>query len=324
MLRVILVMALLAVLGGLAGGEGEPAVRFALALHGGAGVIPADTPKEEVEAHERGLKAALEAGRRVLVAKGTALDAVEATVRVLEDDPLYNAGRGAVMNSQGGFELDASIMDGSNLHCGAVAGVKHVKNPIVAARLVMEKTPHVLLMGSGADEFAESMGLAPVDQQYFWTEKRFLQWKQAQAKNRVQLDHSKGTVGAVALDMHGNLAAATSTGGMTNKRYGRCGDSPIVGAGTYANNKTCAVSCTGTGEEFIRNAAAFQVSALMEYRGDSLERAVKTVVHEKLKTDDGGMIAVDRQGNIVMDYSTAGMFRASLDSTGRTVVKIWE
>jgi len=317
-------MVLLAVLGGLAGGEGEPAVRFALALHGGAGVIPPDTPKEEVEAHERGLKAALEAGRRVLVAKGTALDAVEAAVKTLEDDPLYNAGRGAVMNSQGGFELDASIMDGSNLRCGAVAGVKHVRNPIVAARLVMEKTPHVLLMGSGADEFAESLGLTPVDQQYFWTEKRFAQWKKAQEKNRVQLDHSKGTVGCVALDMHGNLAAATSTGGMTNKRYGRCGDSPIVGAGTYANNKTCAVSCTGTGEEFIRNAAAFQVSALMEYRGDSLERAVKTVVHEKLKTDDGGMIAVDRRGNIVMDYSTAGMFRASLDSTGRTVVKIWQ
>jgi beta-aspartyl-peptidase (threonine type) len=298
-------------------------VEFAIAIHGGAGDDPAQLSPEVRQARVAALGKALEIGVKILKEGGTSLDAVEQVIRFLEDDPHFNAGRGAVFNAEGGHELDASIMDGSNRRCGAVAGVRTVKDPISLARLVMTKTRHVLLATDGADRFAKEMGVEQVSQDYFSTPfQRERLEKARRAVPKSSQDSHKGTVGCVALDRHGNLAAGTSTGGLTNKRYGRVGDSPIVGAGTYADNATCAVSCTGTGEEFIRHAIAHDVSARMAYQGASLRDAVAHVVHKTLRPDDGGLIAVDKDGNIALDFNTAGMARAAADSAGRLEVEL--
>jgi beta-aspartyl-peptidase (threonine type) len=291
-------------------------------------VIAKDTPLKERQEYVRSLDRALREGRDRLARGESALDAAEAVVRILEDDPLFNAGKGAVFTEDGGHELDASIMDGQTLACGAVGAVRTVKNPISLARRVMEKTPHVLLISDGAERFAAAEGVERVDPKYFDTDKRRKQLEQALEERRkkaaAEPPKSRGTVGCVARDTHGNLAAATSTGGMTAKRFGRVGDSPIIGAGTYASNATCAVSCTGTGEEFIRNAAAHEVSALMMHLGVSVEKAAHTVIFERLKPDDGGLIAVSHTGEIAMPYSTLGMFRGAADSSGRFSISIWE
>ncbi len=303
---------------------------YAIAIHGGAGVISRDTDPAQVQAYQDALAEALRRGQAILEGGGTSLDAVESTVRYLEDQPQFNAGRGAVFTEAGGHELDASIMDGKSLACGAVAGVKTVKNPITLARLVMERTPHILLAGEGAEAFAEEMGVERVGQDYFHTDRRYEQWQRARQRRTTMLDHSEvdatkmGTVGCVALDKHGNLAAATSTGGMTNKKAGRVGDSPLIGAGNYAENATCAVSGTGIGEEFIRHGVAQRVAAAMRYKGLSLEAAAGHVVREVLKPGDGGVIAVDGSGNIAMVFNTQGMFRGAADSRGQFEVGIWE
>jgi beta-aspartyl-peptidase (threonine type) len=302
------------------------APRWAIAIHGGAGVISRVKLADGGKAHLASLHAALEVGRSVLAAGGTSLDAVEKVVRRLEDDPLFNAGKGAVYDHDGIHELDAAIMDGSGLACGAVAAVKTVKNPISLARLVMERSPHVLLVGEGADRFAAEMGVERVSQDYFHTAYRYEEWQRElhrrQGGTAAQRDH--GTVGAVALDRQGNLAAATSTGGLTDKLPGRVGDSPIVGAGTYANNRTCAVSGTGAGEEFIRHTVAYDISALVEYRGATLQQAAESVVRGKLRPGDGGVIAVGRDGAIALVFNSEGMYRGAADSTGRFEVKIWD
>jgi len=297
-------------------------VEFAIALHGGAG-SPENLSAEQRESRLDSLRRALTIGRDILEKGGTSLDAVEQVIRFLEDDPQFNAGKGAVFNSDGGHELDASIMNGKTKACGAVAGVKTVKNPISLARLVMTKTRHVLLAGEGADRFATEMKVDTVDQKYFWTEEKQKVWqKRREKQDRSEKDipsstGHKGTVGCVALDKHGNLAAGTSTGGLTNKKYGRVGDSPIIGAGTYADNKTCAVSCTGIGEHYIRNAVAYDVSARMAYKGESVKEAVSRVINKTLRPGDGGIIALAGDGSIWMDFNTAGMARAAADSTGR-------
>jgi beta-aspartyl-peptidase (threonine type) len=321
--------------------------RWAIVIHGGAGAISRDASPEDVAGYRAALTEALEAGRALLESGGQSLDAVETAIRVMEDNPRFNAGKGAVMTATGAHELDASIMDGATRAAGAVAGVRTIKNPIALARLVMTQTPHVLLGGEGADQFGAAMGVEQVDQKYFYTERRHNQLKRAQQKNQVSLDHDikvdpipdaqtdtptqpdfdenkYGTVGCVVLDIHGNLAAGTSTGGMTNKKHGRIGDSPIVGAGTYADNNTCAVSGTGWGEQFIRNGVAFQISAIMEHRRVSLAEAARIVIHEKLNKGDGGIIAVDGAGNIVMDYNSPGMYRGAADASGRFEIAIWE
>ncbi len=308
----------------------EPAMPkpdFVIAIHGGAGVEPAALTPEGAKQYEEALGKALAVGRDILARGGTSLDAVEQTIRVMEDDPLFNAGRGAVFNSAGGHELDASIMDGASGKGGAVAGVSTVKNPISLARLVMTETRHVLLLGAGAEQFADEMRDKPqierVPNSYFSTEMRRKQWEEAVEKEKKKRSGDyKGTVGCVALDKQGNLAAGTSTGGITNKRFGRVGDSPILGAGTYANNATCAVSCTGTGEYFIRNSIAFHVSALMLYKGLPLEAAVGEVIHKVLEPDTGGLIALDHNGNVSMQYNTAGMARATTSSAGKTEIKL--
>jgi L-asparaginase / beta-aspartyl-peptidase len=311
---------------------------FAIAIHGGAGVISRDMPAERQEAYIRSLTEALTIGRDLLADGASSLDAAEQVVRFLEDDPLFNAGRGAVLTNTGTVELDASIMDGSNLSAGALTGLKTVKNPISLARLVMENSRHILFAGDGAEQFAEESGVERVENSYFITDDRRNQLRRAIEREEVQLDHSgstasmddqamrdrMGTVGVVALDRDGNLAAATSTGGMTNKRFGRVGDSPLIGAGTYADNRTCAVSGTGTGEEFIRNAVAYQVAAIMEYTGASLQEAADIVVHEKLKEGDGGIIAVSREGSIAMVFNSPGMYRGAANSEGLFEVKIWD
>ncbi len=278
---------------------------YAIAIHGGAGTIARhllDAAKQEE--YEAGLQQALDAGYKVLEENGTALDAVTAAVTVLEDCPLFNAGKGAVFNHEGRHELDASIMRGDNIAAGAVAGVGNIKNPVQLARLVMEQSDHVLLSGAGAEDFAKQQGLAFEPDEYFFEAFRYDQYKEALAADRVQLDHTASgdrkfsTVGAVALDQAGNICAATSTGGMTNKKYGRIGDTPLIGAGTYANNATCAVSCTGHGELFIRQVAAHQVHCLMLYKGLSLQEACGQVVMQDLVaiSGEGGLIAIDSKG----------------------------
>jgi beta-aspartyl-peptidase (threonine type) len=291
---------------------------FAIAIHGGAGTIVRAAMTGEQENHYRqALAAGLEAGYRVLAAGGSALQAVEQAVINLEDNPLFNAGKGSVFNHEGNHEMDAAIMCGKTLSAGAVAGVSQVRNPIVLADHVRQYTPHVLLAGTGAEAFAREQGLAFEEPIYFYHESRFQQWLQAQQANVVQLDHAPdrkfGTVGAVALDKDGNLAAATSTGGMTNKKYNRIGDSPLIGAGTYANNLTCAVSCTGHGEYFMRAVVAYDVSCLMEYRGWPLRQACDYVVQHKLVHlgGEGGLIAIDAQGNIELPFNSEGMYRAA-------------
>ncbi len=302
---------------------------ISIAIHGGAGTILRSTMTPELQAqYEAGLQQALDAGYKILADGGSSLDAVEVAVASLEDFPLFNAGRGAVFNNVGGHEMDAAIMYGKGLEAGAVCGVNHVKNPVKLARAIMDHSEHVVLCGLGAEQFAKLQQLPFCDDAYFYTDQRYNQWQQALLEDKVQLDHSDkkfGTVGAVALDKEGNLAAATSTGGMTNKKFGRMGDSPVIGAGTYANNQTCAISCTGHGELFIRCVVAYDVSCLMEYKGLSLKEACDIVVYDKLVKigGEGGLIALDKNGNIEMPFNSEGMYRACRNSQGRNEVLIY-
>ncbi|GAA4332910.1 isoaspartyl peptidase/L-asparaginase [Flaviaesturariibacter amylovorans] len=321
---------------------------FMLVIHGGAGTILKKNMTPEAEqAYQEGLRAALQAGYAVLSRGGSALDAVEATVRVLEDNPLFNAGKGAVFTNEGRNELDAAIMDGQTLKAGSVASVTTVRNPISAARAVMDKSEHVMMIGKGAEQFAQQQGLAIVDPAYFYTEARWNGLQQAKALDSASAvrdttratpkqeaflrqpgnrDHKYGTVGAVALDKAGNLAAATSTGGMTNKKFGRVGDAPIIGAGTYASNATCAISCTGWGEYFIRLSVAKSVSDLMEYKGWSVGKAAAELIMKKVPAlgGDGGLIALDKNGNFSMVFNTEGMYRGYITPDGKMTVKIYK
>lgn len=301
---------------------------LSIAIHGGAGAVPRSTLTAERERQYRnGLAAALDAGYATLEKGGSSLDAVSAAVRTLEDDPLFNAGRGAALTRDGAAELDAAIMEGRQQRAGAVAAVRHVRNPIELARRVMEKSRHVLLVGAGAEEFALEEGLALVPNSYFRTEERWAQLESERRGHSVSdlFPSSQGTVGAVALDAAGDLAAATSTGGMTNKRPGRVGDSPIIGAGTYAKNGVCAVSATGHGEYFIRLVAAHHICAAVEFRGLALREAVHELLHQRLRElgGSGGIIAVDHDGRIVTDFSTEGMFRGARDSSGVRQIDIY-
>jgi L-asparaginase / beta-aspartyl-peptidase len=302
---------------------------YAIAIHGGAGAVPRAALSAEREARYRaGLERALEAGGSLLEAGASSLDAVTAAVRLLEDDPLFNAGHGAALSRDGAAELDAAIMEGSRLRAGAVASVRHIKNPIELARRVMEKSRHVLLVGAGAEEFALEEQFVLVPNSYFRTTERLEQLESEQRGQRVSdlvPPAPRGTVGAVARDAAGNLAAATSTGGLTNKRPGRVGDSPIIGAGTYAKNGVCAVSATGHGEYFIRAVAAHHVCAAVEYRGLTLAQAIHELLHEILPAlgGDGGLIAVDGHGEVVMQFSTEGMFRGCRDARGRREIAIY-
>jgi len=283
-----------------------------LVLHGGAGNISNMSPEEE-KAYRQKLSEALQAGYSILENGGTSLQAVVASVNIMEDSPLFNAGKGAVFTSEGKNELDASIMDGSNLQAGAVASVTTIKNPINGALAVMTASPHVMLVGDGAEKFAQEQGLEMVEPSYFYTEKRKEQLeRRLQRKGSKAGFHKWGTVGAVALDKNGNLAAATSTGGMTNKQYGRVGDSPIIGAGTYAENESCAVSATGQGEYFIRGMISYEVTALMKYKKYALKKAAKHAIHKKLEKmgGKGGIISLDKKGNVAVEFNTPGMFRA--------------
>ena len=301
--------------------------RFAIAIHGGAGTILKSSMTPEQDAlYRTKLAEAVEIGYAILEKGGTSLDAVEAVVQRLEDDSLFNAGKGSVFNSDGKVELDASIMDGNTLKAGAVAGVHHVKNPIRLARTVMEKSEHVFFIGDGAEKFAQEHGLELVDESYFFTEARWQSLQKAKAKESLTEKEKHGTVGAVALDQHGNLAAATSTGGMTNKKFGRIGDSPIIGAGTYADNETCAISATGHGEYFIRAVVAHDIASLMRYKGLSLQAAAEEVVMNKLAKlgGTGGIIAIDRNANIAMPFNTDGMYRAYKVHGGNTFVAIYK
>jgi L-asparaginase / beta-aspartyl-peptidase len=302
---------------------------IALALHGGAGLIRRESLSLEREAACRAsLRAALDIGWAILASGGGALDAVEATVAALEDDPLFNAGRGAVLTAGGGVELDAAIMDGRDRSAGAITGATTPRNPICAARAVMERTPHVLLCGPGADAFVREAGLPTADLAWFVTDERRAQYEQVAGRGGFTLDHGGrdvyGTVGAVACDAEGHLAAATSTGGMVNKRPGRVGDSPLIGAGTYAWDPTCAVSGTGHGEPFVRLGVAARVSALIELAGLDFARATHRAIHQDLAElhGQGGLIAVDRRGRVSMPFNTGGMFRASRTG-GEIVVEIW-
>jgi beta-aspartyl-peptidase (threonine type) len=308
--------------------------RFAIAIHGGAGKSPEKKTADEIKAVEASLGEALAIGVKMLEAGGTSLDAVEQVIRFLEDDPHFNAGRGAVFNAAGGHELDASIMDGKTKACGAVAAVRTVKNPIALARLVMSKTRHVLLTSDGAERFADEMQVERVENSWFDTDKARREWEERKKAESAKtsktipattgrgFEEHYGTVGCTALDAHGNLAAGTSTGGLTNKKYGRVGDSPIVGAGTYADNASCAVSCTGTGEEYIRHAVAYDISARVAYLKHPLKDAVSHNLRKRLKPGDGGIIAVGADGAIVLDYTTGGMARAAADASGLRIVKI--
>ncbi len=328
------------------GGKSSGAVvmtaqNFGFAIHGGAGTILKSNLTPEMEAAYRAkLREALLAGYDILKHDGSSLDAVEAAIRLMEDSPLFNAGKGAVLTGEGTAELDASIMDGSTLKAGAVAVVKHLKNPISVARLVMEQSPHVLMVGEGAEAFAKQKGISLVPNDYFRTERRWQELQRAKEKERKEAaqpgkvsrnldaeypDVTKyGTVGAVALDRHGNLAAGTSTGGKTNKKFGRVGDSPIIGAGTYANNLTCAVSGTGDGEYFIRGVVAYDISAMMEYQGKSLKEAAGAVLEKLGKLGgSGGLIAIDRNGNITMPFNSEGMYRGWVGADGKVTVQIY-
>ncbi|MGZ5243524.1 MAG: isoaspartyl peptidase/L-asparaginase family protein [Bacteroidia bacterium] len=319
--------------------KAEKSPPVAIVIHGGAGTILKENMSPEMEKHYTDkMNEALQAGYKILQHGGTSISAVEAAIKILEDSPLFNAGKGAVFNNAGENELDASIMDGKTLAAGSVAGVRTVKNPISAAIGVMQKSPHVMMTGKGADEFAKSFGLEIVDPIYFKDEKRYQQWqKQKEKEDSISKakgsgyiapigDSKFGTVGCVALDKDGNLAAGTSTGGMSNKKFGRVGDSPIIGAGTYANNKTCAVSATGHGEYFIRLGVARDISALMEYKKWSVKKASEHVIYTKLTElgGTGGVIALDKNGNIAMPFNTAGMYRGFIDVKGKKEVLIYK
>jgi beta-aspartyl-peptidase (threonine type) len=300
----------------------------AIAIHGGAGAVPRHILSAERERQYRdGLAAALDLGYATLQKGGSSLDAVTAAVRTLEDNPLFNSGRGAALTRDGTAELDAAIMEGRQQRAGAVAAIRHVKNPVELARRIMEKSRHVLLVGAGAEEFAMEEGITLVPNAYFRTEERLAQLENERNGRPVSdlVPSSQGTVGAVALDGAGDLAAATSTGGMTNKRQGRVGDSPIIGAGTYAKNGVCAVSATGHGEFFIRTVAAHHICAAVEYRGLDLREAVHELLHKKLSElgGSGGVIAIDRSGRIVTEFSTEGMFRGARDSSGLRQIDIY-
>ena len=312
--------------------ESEKINEFAIVIHGGAGTILKQnmTPERELQYKDK-LEEAIRVGYAILEGGGTSLDAVEQTITILEDSPLFNAGKGAVFTNAETNELDASIMDGKTLNAGASAGTKSVKNPIALARRIMEDSPHVMLAGEGADKFAEEQGIETVEPKYFWTERRIKALDRVKSREKtssidpLSKDHKFGTVGCVALDKNGDLAAGTSTGGMTNKRWGRIGDAPIIGAGTYANNKTCAVSSTGWGEYFIRAMVAHDISALMEYKNLSLKEAAKLVIHDKVKGlgGDGGIVAVDKNGTMVFEFNTAGMYRASMNDNGELYIGIY-
>ena len=308
---------------------------FGIAVHGGAGTILRSLMTPEKEAlYIKGLQEAIDAGHKILISGGSSVDAVEAAVMVLENFPLFNAGKGAVFTNKGTHEMDASIMDGKTLEAGAVSGISNVQNPVALARLIKDKSGHVFLCGSEAETFAKLMQLPFQPDDYFYEEGRYKQWQEVKDSDGYQLDHTVnsgegkkfGTVGAVALDLHGNIAAATSTGGMTNKRFGRVGDSPMIGAGTYANNHTCAVSCTGHGEYFIRAVVAYDISCLMEYKGYTLKQACDYVVKDKLVKfgGEGGLIAIDISGNIELPFNSEGMYRAYKKGNTDAVIKIYE
>ncbi len=306
-----------------------------IAIHGGAGTILRSlmTPEKEAQ-YISGLQQAIESGNAILAKGGSSLDAVEAAVMSLENFPLFNAGKGAVFTNKGTHEMDASIMDGATLEAGAVSGISNVQNPVHLARIIKEKSGHVFLSGPDAEVFAKQMNIPFQPNEYFYEEGRYKQWQEVKDSDGYQLDHTVnsgegkkfGTVGAVALDKHGNIAAATSTGGMTNKRYGRVGDSPMIGAGTYANNDTCAISCTGHGEFFIRAVVAYDISCLMEYKGWSLKQACDFVVKDKLVKfgGEGGLIAIDTKGNIELPFNSEGMYRAWQKDDGKIEVRIYE
>jgi L-asparaginase / beta-aspartyl-peptidase len=299
------------------------AAKYAFVIHGGT--LGEQLPAEDEKEIRAALKEALLAGKRILESGGKSMDAVEAAIKILEDSPWFNAGRGAVFTSEGTNELDAAIMDGSTLKAGSVAGLTHIKNPISLARMVMERTKHVMLAREGAEAFAKEQHVELVDPKYFFTQKRWDDLQEEKKKSQESKPH--GTVGAVALDQSGNLAAGTSTGGTTNKKFGRIGDSPIIGAGTYANNHTCAVSATGTGEYFIRLVAAHEVSSLIEKSGKSVEEAANEVILQKLKDlgGDGGLIAIDTKGNRAMPFvNEAGMKRGYINEAGEPVVLLYK
>lgn len=315
---------------------------FAIIIHGGAGTILKKnlTPEKEA-AYKAKLEEAIRIGHTILKNGGTSGDAVVKTIQVMEESPLFNAGKGAVFTNEETNELDASFMDGKTQNAGAVAGVKDIKSPIEAARKVMTDSDHVMLSGEGASKFAKEKGLEIVDPSYFYTERRFKSLQRIKDKEKTQLDHDDkkaafydadiknakfGTVGCVALDKNGNISAGTSTGGMTNKRWGRIGDSPIIGSGTYANNLTCGVSSTGWGEYFIRAQVAYDISAQMEYQQKTLKEATKDVIQNKLNKlgGTGGIVALDKNGNMSFEFNTAGMYRASMNDKGKLILKIYK
>jgi L-asparaginase / beta-aspartyl-peptidase len=306
---------------------------WAIALHGGAGVISRDLPEERVQEYFDSLEEALEIGEDILKNGGSALDAVEQVVRFLEDDPLFNAGRGSVFTNEGKHELDAAIMDGSTLAAGALTGLTTVKNPVTLARHVMENSRHVFFSGSGAEHYADQTEVERVENDWFFTQRRYEQWQRALQQDgrsgHPDLSDDEentfryGTVGASALDQEGRLAAATSTGGMTNKMYGRVGDVPIIGAGTYANDLV-AVSATGWGEQIMRNVSAHTIASYMEFTGNSLEESIEFLLTERLNPGDAGFVAVDRDGNVSLQMNTAGMFRAGSNEEGFREVAIWD
>ncbi|MGZ4033598.1 MAG: isoaspartyl peptidase/L-asparaginase family protein [Bacteroidia bacterium] len=304
---------------------------YALAIHGGAGTILKSTMTAEKEAaYTKGLNDAIVAGEAILKSGGTSLNAVEAAIRSLEDCPLFNAGKGAVFTNEGKNEMDASIMEGKTLMAGAVTGVRNIKNPISLAKAVMQQSEHVFLSGEGAMEFAKKVNAEMKPDDYFFVQMRYDQLLQAKESDTIVLDHTEGkkfgTVGCVALDVHGDLAAGTSTGGMTNKKFGRVGDSPMIGAGTYANNNTCAISCTGHGEFFIRSVVAYDISCLMEYKHLSLKEACDIVVKQKLVKigGEGGLIALDAMGNIELPFNSEGMYRASKKQNEELFIGIYK
>ncbi|HYV92212.1 MAG TPA: isoaspartyl peptidase/L-asparaginase [Chitinophagales bacterium] len=304
--------------------------KFGIVVHGGAGTLSRKKMTAEKEKiYRAGLEEAIQTGYRVLQKEGSSLDAVEAAVCTLENNPHFNAGRGAVFNHEGKHEMDAAIMEGKNLMAGAVCAVGSIVNPVSLAKEVMLHSNHVMLCGAGAEEFARSRKLESADEDYFFTQHRYDQLQRSRKKKVIQLDDGStkkfGTVGAVALDAEGNLAAATSTGGITNKRFGRVGDSPIIGAGTYANNSTCAISCTGHGEYFIRAVAAHDVHALMAYKGWSLKKACDFVVNKKLVAmkGEGGLIAIDRLCNIELPFNSAGMYRGYRTNSSKAFIAIF-
>ncbi len=305
---------------------------YLLAVHGGAGTIePGSISPDKENQYHAGIAEALQAGHKILSGGGNALDAVEIAVRSLEDNPLFNAGRGSVFTHAGKHELEASIMCGKTLKAGAATGVRLIKNPITLARAVMDQSDYVFLCGSGAETFAKEQNIAFQPEDYFFTGERYQEWKQKQekeahAQGKEARSSSKGTVGAVAVDVNGNLAAATSTGGLTNKKYGRVGDSPLIGCGTYANNTTCAVSCTGDGEYFIRTVAAYDIYSLLKYKGMAVQEAADLVIHQKVKAieGEGGLIALDCLGNVGFSYNSPNMHRGCIHSDGTLFTAVFE